>query len=607
MCGISGVFASTADLGPAHGETLSRLNDGLRRRGPDGEGQWRSRDGAVILGNRRLAIIDIGPGGAQPMTDVSGRWTITFNGEIYNYRELRTELERLGSRFASRSDTEILIQTVAQWGVAGLRRLRGMYAFALWDDREKELWLGRDPYGIKPLYIARGGGVLWFASQARALANCAPIDTRRDPAALTGFYLWGYVPEPFSWWRGIEPFPPGHVQRFRVGGTETPPQCFSSIPELYAGVTPRPADPGELRAALADSVRAHLVADIPVGMFLSAGIDSNVIAALASELGHPPRTITLAFEEYAGTDDDEAPLAALAARTFGTDHVTVRVARSEFDAMIDDFFAAMDQPSTDGLNSWLLARAAAMEGLKVVVSGLGGDELFGGYPSFRQLPLLIAAGRTLPAARRVGELLRRSMRQMLPRNVSPKLAAAMSYSGDLGAAYLLRRSLYLTEELSLLLDESWLREGLERLSTDAAIAAMLAPLKVAGIPAHAQISALESCWYMRNQLLRDTDWAGMAHGVEIRVPYVDTEFLAALAPAVASSRPPGKRDIAACVGALPPAIRSRRKTGFTTPVRTWTKGGNRVSPRGLRGWADTVHRQFRATPNGRAPEASPAA
>ena len=217
MCGIAGAFSFGLRADPIDQTVVLRLNDLQRRRGPDGTGLWSSDDKRIVLGHRRLAIIDTGDSGAQPMSDATGRWVISFNGEIYNYRELKSELEHLGCVFRTNSDTEVLINVIARWGEAGLRKLRGMYAFALWDNREKELWLARDPYGIKPLYVSESQGTLWFASQARALATCAPIDTRRDAAALTGFYLWGHVPEPFSWWTGVRMLAAGHVQRVKLG------------------------------------------------------------------------------------------------------------------------------------------------------------------------------------------------------------------------------------------------------------------------------------------------------------------------------------------------------------------------------------------------------
>ena len=386
MCGVAGAFAFGPRAEPINRDIILRLNDLQRRRGPDGAGSWSSDDNRVVLGHRRLAIIDTGSSGAQPMSDATGRWVISFNGEIYNYRALRQELEHLGRVFRSNSDTEVLINAVAQWGEAALRKLRGMYAFALWDSLERELWLARDPYGIKPLYVAGNEGTIWFASQARPLALCAPVDTRRDAAALTGFYLWGHVPEPFSWWAGIRMFPAGHVQRIRAGQALTKPAAFARVQDSYLSRAAEPLAPGELRTLMLDSVRHHLVSDVPVGVFLSAGIDSNVIAALAAELGTELRTVTLAFEEYAGTPDDEAPLAEAAAKLLRSDHVTVRIGRREFEALLDDFLGCMDQPTIDGLNTYLISRAAAQQGLKVALSGLGGDELFGGYPSFRQIP-----------------------------------------------------------------------------------------------------------------------------------------------------------------------------------------------------------------------------
>ncbi len=402
MCGIAGAFAFGRDAGPINRDVVARLNDLQRRRGPDGVGLWSSEDNRVALGHRRLAIIDTGSSGAQPMSDATGRWVISFNGEIYNYRALRQELQCLGHAFRSKSDTEVLINAVAQWGEAALIKLRGMYAFALWDTLKQELWLARDPYGIKPLYVATNRDTIWFASQARSLALCGPVDGRRDAAALTGFYLWGHVPEPFCWWAGVRMFPAGHVQRIRTGQALSKPAVFARIEDSYLSRAAAPLTPGDLRALMLNSVRHHMVSDVPVGIFLSAGINSNVIAALAAELGTELHTVTLAFQEYAGTSDDEAPLAEAAAQSLGSEHVTVRIGRQEFEALVDDFLGCMDQPTIDGLNTYLISRAASQQGLKVALSGLGGDELFGGYPSFRHIPMLLKWGRAVSWSKPLG-------------------------------------------------------------------------------------------------------------------------------------------------------------------------------------------------------------
>jgi asparagine synthase (glutamine-hydrolysing) len=593
MCGIAGAFVFSADAEPVNTSVILRLNEWQRRRGPDGAGQWSSDDHCVVLAHRRLAIIDISSAGAQPMRDATGRWVVTFNGEIYNYRALRTELEHLGCVFVTSSDTEVLIHAIAQWGEDGLRKLRGMYAFALWDALQQELWLARDPYGIKPLYVSEVQGTIWFASQARALASYAPVDTKRDPAALIGFYLWGHVPEPFSWWAGIQLFPAGHVQRIRFGQAPLAPKAFVRVEDAYMRQPAQPLAVGELRELLLDSVQHHLVSDVPVGVFLSAGVDSNVIAALAAEAGTQLRTVTLAFDEYAGTPDDEAPLAEAAAKMLQSDHVTVRIGRGEFEQLLDDFLICMDQPTIDGLNTYLVSRAAAMQGLKVALSGVGGDELFGGYPSFRQIPKLMRWGRYVPFSKPLGRAVQAVLRAMPPPAVPPKWAGLLLHSDDIASAYLLRRALHLEDELDALLDESWLKQGLERLSAVRTITETLATLSAGSATIHAQIAALESCWYMRNQLLRDTDWSSMAHGLEVRVPFVDVKLLERIAPAIASTSPPSKKDLAACAERLPPAILNRTKTGFTTPVQQWVADGRGASVRGLRGWAGNVHRLFR--------------
>jgi asparagine synthase (glutamine-hydrolysing) len=595
MCGVAGAFAFGPGAGPIDRDIVSHLNELQRRRGPDGAGLWSSNDNRIALGHRRLAIIDTGPSGAQPMADATGRWVISFNGEIYNYRGLRQELERLGCAFHSNSDTEVVINAIAQWGEAALRKLRGMYAFALWDSLEQELWLARDPYGIKPLYVAINQRTIWFASQARPLALSAPVNTRRDAAALTGFYLWGHVPEPFSWWAGVRMFPAGHVQRIRAGHPLTNPVVFARVQESYVSRTAEPLAPGELRALMLDSVRHHMVSDVPVGVFLSAGIDSNVIAALAAELGTKLRTVTLAFEEYVGSPDDEAPLAEAAAALLRSDHVTVRIGRREFDGLLDDYLECMDQPTIDGLNTYLVSRAAAQHGLKVALSGLGGDELFGGYPSFRQIPMLLKWGQSLSCSKSLGTAVESLFGKIPFSALPPKAAGLLSHSGDVASAYLLRRALHLENELDALLDESWLREGLEQLSTSKAINCTISALRTAGVSVYGQVAALESCWYMRNQLLRDTDWSSMAHGLEVRVPFVDVSVLDRLGPVIASASPPDKQALARCAQQLPSAMLSRPKTGFTTPVRRWIAERAGGSSRGLREWAAQVHRAFRTT------------
>jgi asparagine synthase (glutamine-hydrolysing) len=595
MCGIAGAFSFSVDGGPVDRHVIARLNDWQRHRGPDGVGLWASADERVILGHRRLAIIETGAAGAQPMTDATGRWVITFNGEIYNYRELRSQLERQGRTFVTNSDTEVLINVVAEWGEDGLKRLRGMFAFALWDSLEKELWLARDTYGIKPLYIAESRATLWFASQARALAACAPIRATRSAPGLAGFYLWGYVPEPFTWWEGIRMLPAGHVQRLRAGQPARVPKPFMTVEALYLNAEPRELTADELRESLLESVRYHLVADVPVGILLSAGVDSNVIAALASSLGQRLTAVTLTFKEYLGTALDETGLATATARQLRIPHVTATITREEFEALVDDFFDRMDQPTTDGLNMYLVSRAIAARGFKVALCGLGGDELFSGYPSFRQITQILSLGWLFAPLRAVAQyapLNFSTINRIL--RLSPKWGGVVSHSSNLAQLYILRRALHLEEELDILLDKYWLEHGLHTLLRSGMVATLAQRLEKTALRRHAQIAALESCAYMGSQLLRDADWASMSHGLEVRVPFVDVHLLQQLAPWVASAKPPTKRDLAGAVDHdVMNVLVDRGKTGFTTPVRDWAMSRSGNLARGLRGWSSEVHRRFR--------------
>ena len=596
MCGIATTF-SYGERPPGPGEVL-RACAQMANRGPDGSGAWTSASGAVQLGHRRLSIIDLSEGGAQPMAVDGGRLAVVFNGEIYNHAALRQSLEAKGHTFRSSSDTEVLLRLYDEHGASFAEHLRGMFAFALWDERAGGVLLGRDPYGIKPLYVADDGRTLRVASQVKALVAMGGVDTAPEPAGHAGFFLWGHVPEPYTLYRGVRSFPPGHTQWVGADGPQAP-RPFGTIPEALrqseAAGRPAPADTdAAVRDALLNTVRAHLVADVEVGVFLSAGRDSTTLAALATEAGGRLRSVTLGFEEFAGTDNDEVPLAEAAARHYGTDHRTVRVGQQEFSGLVDGFFDAMDQPTLDGLNTYLVSRAAAQAGLKVVLSGLGGDELFGGYPSFDEIPRLAATVGRLPGHRAIGRGLRAAAAPLVRRVASPKAAGLVEYGGTLPGAYLLRRALFMPYELGRVMDPEMAREGLAALAPLAGLAGTVEGLTSDRL----RVTALESCHYMRSQLLRDSDWASMAHSLELRVPLVDWELLRRVAPLAAAC--PERVDKAALARAarpaLPASIAHRPKTGFTTPVRDWLEAsGESPGGRGLRGWAQHVYDRFTTT------------
>jgi asparagine synthase (glutamine-hydrolysing) len=597
MCGIAGILASATSAAPVDTDELIRTRDAMAPRGPDGLGLWLSDDRRVGLAHRRLAILDLSDAGSQPMLDADTGCCITYNGEIYNCREVREALEVKGHRFRSTSDTEVLLRAYIEHGQDMLPLLRGMFAFCIWDPRTQRALLARDPLGIKPLYVAADGMTVRFASQVKALLAGGDVkDLRPDPAARVGFYLWGSVPEPHTLYRGIRMLPAGTSAWVIDGRMEAPRAYFDVTAEIARGehgrVRPEPpADARQqLRQALARSVSCHRVSDVPVGVFLSAGIDSTAIASLTCEAHSAARvrTLTIAFDEYRGTPHDESALAEQVAGLIRSDHSTVRVAGEQFRAQVDHALAAMDQPTIDGLNTYFVVKAARECGLKVVLSGVGGDELFGGYSYYRRVPRLLRRLRTLarlPGVGRATRSLARSIAQMVGK---PKAASILEMSRDTTSAYLLCRGLMLPWELPQVMDHEELRQGLSELGTFDAMRKSIAGITDVRL----QLCALDFNWYLRNQLLRDSDWASMAHSVELRTPLVDAWLLRDLMRLHAQGLRPSKQDFASAVNPqIAALLSSRPKTGFSIPVAEWMPErlrvhGGRANP--SRVWARHV-------------------
>jgi len=594
MCGFASIFAYNDVAPPIGREELLRIRDRMTSRGPDGCGEYFSADGRVGLGHRRLSIIDLSSNGAQPMANCDGSLVIVFNGEIYNYRELRHGLEQKGYRFRSTSDTEVLLHLYADKGRGFVHDLRGMYAFVIWDEQNRGIFLARDPFGIKPLYYADDGRTVRAASQVKALVAGGMVDTSPEPAGHVGFFLWGHVPEPYTLYKGIRSLPAGTSLWVDATGKRES-HSFTCISEELAKSrieTPQDDDRSRslLHSELVDSLRCHLVADVPVGIFLSSGLDSCSLAALAAEAGQTDiHTVTLGFREYRNTPADEVPLAEAMARHIGATHRTIWVERHEFREELEKFLDSMDQPTIDGINSYFVSKAAASAGLKVAVSGLGGDELFGGYESFRQIPRLVRALGLPAAIPGLGRAFRLATAPFLKHFTSPKYAGLLEYGGYYGGAYLLRHGLFMPWELPALLDAEMVREGWRELQTIIRLEQTIDRLD----SPRSRISALELQWYMRNQLLRDTDWASMAHSLEVRVPLVDLTLLRQVSRLRINGEMPGKADMAATPRIpLPTAIRERKKTGFGVPVRDWLLDDGAKRSRGLRGWAVNVYEAF---------------
>ena len=582
MCGIAGIYAYHYAANAVDRAELRRIRDHMAPRGPDGFGEWISQGERVGLGHRRLTIIDLSERGAQPMTSADGKLVVTFNGEIYNYRQLRVALEARGRTFRTQTDTEVLLHLYAEKGEAMVNYLRGMFAFGLWDSEKNALLLARDPYGIKPLYYADDGWTLRFASQVKALLAGGKVSSNHEPAGWVGFCLFGSVPEPFTTYQEIRALPAGSTLWVDRVGTREIKQYFS-VADTYCNAEPArsPASDEDLqrgvREALLDSVRYHLVADVPVGAFLSSGIDSGALVGLMRDAGQQEiRTVTLAFEEFRGRSEDEAPIAAEIAVQYGTRHTTRVVTEREFRDDLPKILAAMDQPTIDGLNTWFVSKAAHELGLKVAISGLGGDELFGGYPSFRDVPLCVCALAIPGRIPGLGNVARRMLTGLghFSRLGNPKAAGLLRYGGSYAGAYLLRRGLFMPWDLESVIGVETARLGLRRLNPLRCIESVLKPRPRS---AFGKVAVLESSFYMRNQLLRDTDWASMAHSLEVRVPLVDVELLRHLTTAPATYRSKTKRLLANSPRVpLPSKVIERSKTGFTTPIHGWLQRDRRI-------------------------------
>lgn len=567
-------------------DSVVRMCAAMVHRGPD-EAGTASKDG-VTLGMRRLAIFDPA-NGHQPMSTRDGRFTLIFNGAIYNFRELRHELERLGHHFHTQCDTEVLLTAFAEWRHACLPRLRGMFAFVVWDNVEHSMFAARDAFGIKPLYYARipTGGLI-LASELRALFASNLLPREIDLISIGEYLAWFSVPAPRTIFKGAANLPPGHCLACNRHGDVAISAWWklSSVSSAPKSVTKEEFRQG-LRRQLEDSINAHHLADVPVGAFLSGGLDSASVVALMTRNGTKPlKTFSIVFGESEFSEQTEARQAAEA---FGTDHHESLITGQRVANELPEILRCMDQPTGDGINTYYASQAAHQGGVKVALSGLGGDELFGGYPSFFDLPRL---NRWLPWWRRLPDRLQQTVLRHLRDNPDTrrrKLADFLAHARDLHElASLRRRVLPESTRLGLLSPDA--RHHASRLGPHHPMLDEFA-FELAGADSFQVISAWETRTYMADVLLRDSDVFSMAHSIELRVPLVDRvlwEWLWPQATAFKFNRHTVKQALAAAVSDLiPAAIRHRPKRGFSLPFPLWMRAELRpfleetFSPAGL--------------------------
>jgi asparagine synthase (glutamine-hydrolysing) len=571
MCGIAGWFEERP------GQDEARLVAMLRQmtpRGPDDEGRIEispRSGGRLLLGSRRLAILDLTPAGHQPMQDpATGNWLV-YNGEIFNFRELRHELESRGCDFRSHCDTEVLLAGYRVWGEQVLERLRGMFAFALWDAARQMLLLARDPMGVKPLYYHSAPGRFLFASELRSLLASGLVPRELDATGLDSFLKFGAVQEPLTLVRSVRLLPAGSLMRWSgIASGIARYWDLPSVPEPLNG-TGRNFENRveEMRQALSDSIRLRLESDVPLGVFLSGGIDSTVVAALAAQHGGAIKTFSVTFAEQQFAEGAKAQMVA---DFLGTEHHELTISEGDLLTALPNALAAMDQPTVDGINTYFVSRATKQAGVTVALSGLGGDELFAGYRSFAWVPRMERAERWIPAWGRhlAGNLMDS---RLFSGSRSHKLALWLQEEDGFPHPFYVSRLLLSPAQVARLLRPEWLmRVHFDEYAKEYASQQRF----ISSQDAVNRVSCLEVLVYLRNTLLRDADCMSMAHSLEVRVPLVDDVVTTTALRMPGAWKLSGRQRkpllVTSAGRPLPAEILAQPKRGFEFPWAQWMQG-----------------------------------
>lgn len=575
MCGIFGIVSnkSSEEINCA----LRAATNALKHRGPDDEGIeiiHRADDGLIAgFAHRRLSILDLSPAGHQPMRDQStGNW-ITYNGEVFNFREVRQRLTARGLRFNSDSDTEVVLKGFGKFGIEAIADWRGMFAFGFWNAQSRQLTLVRDRLGIKPLYYYHDGKTFLFASEIRALLASGLVPRKLSAAALDGFLAFGSIQQPLTIIENVYSVLPGHTLTFKNGKISSEPYWQLSAQASSLTTCDESAISEEVGALLREAVRLRMVSDVPVGIFLSGGIDSSAVVAMLHHANADRlKTFSVSFIEQ---EFSEREFAQRVARKYETDHTEVLLTANDLLERLPSALNAMDQPSVDGVNSYVVSDAASRSGLKVAISGLGGDEVFAGYSFFKTIAR-DERWRGLIQSTPFG--LRRAAAAVIQSatygNRVHKLGSLLD-SRELGEhAVMLHRQLF-TGGQRLKLSKTDYSDSARR---DLAMIADWTAQRMANCSAADpvnQASALELGGYLSNTLLRDTDAMSMAHGLEVRVPLIDhlvVERLLAISGQQKLREGEPKWLLVEAAGDLPREIVSRSKRGFELPFKHWLLG-----------------------------------
>jgi asparagine synthase (glutamine-hydrolysing) len=556
VCRIAGIYNAKSESLQAD---ILRMRDSMQRGGPDDAGVFIHNDLPLAFGHRRLALIDLSSAGHQPMQSADSQLQLIFNGEIYNFKEIREELSNLGYKFNTQTDTEVILYSYQEWGVNCFQRFNGMFALAIWDEHKQEVVLARDHAGIKPLYYSIKDNVLVFASEIRAfkaLHNSWETEVLWKPL----FLLFGHLPEPFTTLKDVQSLEKGGWLRISLPSLKTEQGSFY-VDDFTSRIFDEAAALEVARDILPQAVKRHLISDAPIGLFLSGGIDSSLLTLLATPvLKEQLRTLSIQFEEDAYSEEAYQKIII---DITGANHNAFKVSQLDFEENLPDILTAMDQPSTDAINTYFISMYAKQCGLTAVLSGIGADELFGGYPSFNRFN----QWRTISH-------IPKFISSTIGKSSQPTLAK-LSYAGyhPMMSLYLMNRGLYNVATASSF-------TGISVKEIEEGLAKVRVPSNIDYNSPNANV-AMESL-YMNNQLLKDADYMAMWHGIEIRVPFLDKELVKAvnsIAPSVKFRRniPKGLL-IEAFSTLLPAEIWHRKKQGFTFPFPYWLKSSEYLKP-----------------------------
>ncbi|MBD2437141.1 asparagine synthase (glutamine-hydrolyzing) [Nostoc sp. FACHB-110] len=567
MCGIAGIL--TIDRYQDNLQTIIQgMQAAIRHRGPDDLGIYIAQEKQAALAHTRLAILDLSFAGHQPMSTPDGRYWIVFNGEIYNFEKIRQDLITQGEQFQSQTDTEVILKLYQRVGTDCVRYFRGMFAFAIWDDLEKTCFLARDPLGIKPLYYWQSGSTLVFASEIKSILASRLPTINWSVEGLYGYLISGSVPEPHTLIAGIYCLNAGNYLYWQAGKIHQ--QQYWQIDFTPEAISAAEANE-KIRNALVDSIQHHFVSDVPVGIFLSGGIDSSSVLALARQTQKGKlRTYSIAFEE---NEWNEGEIAQKIADLFDTEHTEYKITAPLGRALLPQFLQSIDQPSIDGFNSFCVSQVAHQDGTKVVLSGLGGDELFGGYKSFQQIPRMVHWGQQLQKIQPITGVLGNGLASWGKSPQQKRLGDFLQQKPTTTSAYGSYRGIFSYKEANTIiqyyLKDSLSNSTIANLNWESCIFTNRS--NYTNIPSlEDEVSLLELSCYMRNQLLRDSDVMSMAWGLELRVPLVDRVLLETIASIPSSIRLESKKkSLIQSVPELPTWLINLPKRGFSFPFQKW--------------------------------------